>query len=208
MMLKKLNDKGVYTEFPGLTVVAAVKESDNEFWSKIHKMVIGCDILGLYYAPLSNASYHMTAMNLYTEKQIGRKEWKEFVLSNRSYFRMIRDDFEQHLFNPQITIESLEVGRTIKLVVSLPEEQKNQIIDIAQRFNLIKKIPHPFHITLAYRYKHCDPKIETNLKNELNNSLEQLLSVYQRTFLLNSSQLCFFNDMNAFIPWDCCHVPF
>lgn len=208
MTCYKLNREGVYLPFPGLTVIATVKTDDNEFWRKINNIITDFPSLSEYYAPLSNSSYHMTTMNLFTEQEIGRAEWERFVVSHTEYFKLLKDDIEQSAFNPMVTIESLEFGRTIRLLVDLPGEQKEIITDIARKYNLLKKIPHPFHVTLAYRYKHFDNAISPNIEYELKNYLSQLLHDYKSVLSLNHPKLCFFHDMNGFTPWDIREYPF
>ncbi|KTD51286.1 DUF1868 domain-containing protein [Legionella quateirensis] len=206
MMLRKYNNKGEYTPFPGLTVVASVQSADMCLWSEVNRLITECTLLDLCYAPLSNTSYHMTALNLFTERAIGSEKWKDFIISNTLFFKAIQTAFECNAFCPEVRIDSLKVSRTIKLVVSVPSVQKKAIDDIAKRFELKRKIPHPFHITLAYRFKTIDKKIEHEIEHQLNKSLEHFL--IGRTVLLNPPELCFFNDMSAFIPWDASSFPF
>ena len=206
MILRKYNNKGEYTPFPGLTVVASVQSADICLWTEVNRLITECTLLNSCYAPLSNNSYHMTALNLFTERAIGSENWKDFIISNTLFFKAIRTAFECNSFCPEVKIDSLKVSRTIKLVVRLPSVQKKTIADIAQRFELTKKIPHPFHITLAYRYKTMDKKTEHDMEHQLNQSLEHLL--IGRTVVLNPPELCFFNDMKSFIPWDVSNVPF
>ncbi|MBL7479128.1 DUF1868 domain-containing protein [Legionella bononiensis] len=206
MMLRKYNNKGEYTPFPGLTVVASVQSADKCLWSEVNRLITECTLLDSCYAPLSYTSYHMTALNLFTEQAIGSEKWKDFIISNTPLFKAIRTALESNTFCPEVTIDSLKVSRTIKLVVRLPSVQKKTIDDIAQQFELTKKIPHPFHITLAYRFKMIDKKTEHDIELQLNQSLEHLL--IGRTVVLNPPELCFFNDMKSFIPWDVSNVPF
>ncbi|KTD32264.1 hypothetical protein Lmor_2202 [Legionella moravica] len=206
MVLRKYNNKGEYTPFPGLTVVASVQSADQCLWADINRLINESTLLASCYAPLSNKSYHMTALNLFTERAVGSGRWKDFLISNTPLFKTIQTAFEHNKFCPEVSIESLEVSRTVKLVVRLPLAQKQVINDIAHQFDLKSKIPHPFHITLAYRYKRVDRQRELDIEHQLQESLAPLLIGH--SFLLNPPTLCFFNDMNAFIPWDGTYVPF
>lgn len=208
MNINKVSNEGVYLPFPGLTVIADVKSKDYEFWKKINNMITACQNLSQYYAPLSHSSYHMTTTHLYTEQSIGRRKWEQFIVSHTEDFKLLKDNIDQRVFNPVITIESLDVDRTIKLVLDLPAEQKKIITEIARKHNLLKKIPHPFHITLAYRYKEIDDHLRLDFESELKSNLSQLVKEYNATYSLNQPKLCYFHDMNGFTPWNISEYPF
>lgn len=208
MSLYKVSNEGVYLPFPGLTVIAAVRSNGYEFWKKINNMITECKNLSEYYAPLPNSSYHMTITHLYTQQYIGRKKWEQFIVSHTEDFKLLKDSLEQRAFNPEVIIESVDVDRTIKLVLDLPVEQKKIILEIARKHNLLKKIPHPFHITLAYRYKEIDEQLRLDFESVLKSNLSKLVKEYKAIYSLNQPKLCYFHDMNGFTPWNISEYPF
>jgi len=208
MPLEKMDNKGNYTKFPGITTVASVKEKDYLFWEAVYNLVVGYDALKSNYSPLPYASYHMTAINLYTEAAIGSKRWKDFVTNNEIFFQSLQKDFKNRAFEPQISVESIGVSGAIKLLVKLPEEQSQIIHEIAKKYNLQSEIPHEYHITLAYQIKYLEKSALRKIKEELQQKLNELLSLHSDPLFLDAPNLCFFNDMTAFTPWDGAQFPF
>ena len=208
MPLEKMDNKGNYTKFPGITTVASVKERDYLFWENVYNLIVQTDALKDYYSPLPYASYHMTTINLYTEAAIGSKKWKNFIINNEIFFQSLQKDFRNGAFEPQISIESIDVYGAIKILVKLPDEQNKIIHKIAKKYNLQSEVPHEYHITLAYQIKYLEKSEQSKIKEYLQHKLNELLSLYNNPLVLDTPNLCFFNDMTAFIPWDGAQFPF
>lgn len=113
MMLKKIDESGRYTYFPGVTVVSGVREVDLSFWKEIYKCIADCELSRSYYSPLPFDSYHMTTTNLFTKQVHGGSNWARFLRDNQSFFQRLNEALTAvHEFSPQITIEGIIISST------------------------------------------------------------------------------------------------
>lgn len=210
MPLIKINNKGKYGLFPGLSVVASIKEKDFTFWQSIYNALIHCDGLTQFYAPLPYQSYHMTALDLFTEHGIGSQHWAHFIEINKNLFNKINLALEEedYKFEANIEMSHLITKGVIQLVVQVPKKQDNAISELEKRFHLSGAKPQQFHITLAYQYKPICEHDFTALKDQINEKMNTVLKKAPKPLLLDNAKLCYFNDMTAFIPWDVSFYPF
>ncbi|CAM4430230.1 MAG: hypothetical protein LEGION0398_MBIBDBAK_01338 [Legionellaceae bacterium] len=87
---KKIDSNGIYTKFPGLTIIASIMEKDFLFFQKIYNCFTQ-DLIKKYYSPLPFDSYHITTVNLYTEKSDGGNNWGDFIKGNESFFQRLHN---------------------------------------------------------------------------------------------------------------------
>ncbi|MDP1601962.1 MAG: DUF1868 domain-containing protein [Legionella sp.] len=207
MPLKKLDEQGNYTHFPGITVIASVNKTDT-LLRTIYEMLIKDKEFTDYFSPLPFSSYHMTTINLFTEEQIGSQKWKSFITGNNPLFQSLHQMINDMEFTPSISIDAVELAGALQLRVTLPEEQLRAISQIASSHNVQMGIPAFFHITLAYQYKRLDVSVMQNIKLRLTEELIRVIGTSKQPLLLNSQQLCYFNDMSKFIPWNGNGFPF
>ena len=204
--ITKIDKKGHYRKFPGISVVAAIKDEDTDLWKEvydsIHKITKG------YYAPLPHTSYHMTAVDLYTEAAVGHMRWKQFVRSNLSFFQSIHTSFQDQAITPMIQIETTKIAGVIQLLLRLPQEQDSTIHRIATKFNVDKQVPKVFHITLAYPFKSIESSQAKLMEELIKTDIEKIFAKYGNVITLEPPKLCYFNDMKAFIPWNGDKSPF
>ncbi|MDR3443527.1 MAG: DUF1868 domain-containing protein [Legionella sp.] len=202
----KINNQGQYTIYPGITTIATIQKQDDEFWQKIHNMV-KIPLISDYFAPLPYESYHMTTINLYTERDDGGEDWGHFVTKKLAFFKALHADLAKNAFQPTIKLQSIKSADVLQLCVEIAENQKASIETVAKTFDLQTKIPKVFHITLAYQYKLTALNHRKKIKHHLEEHLEQFFA--ERSPLqLNSPSLTYFNDMTAFTPWDALSNPF
>lgn len=207
MPLYKLNKKGQYTPFPGMTVVGHVHKEDSIFCKTLYDSLVNCEQFMQYYSPLPPDSYHMTAVNLYTEAEIGSNNWEKFVTSNQAYFESLHQAFRSLTFKPEFQIKSVVISGAVQLVGKLSKELVSHIKDIAHKHGVKNKVPNEFHITLGYQYKAFEAGASREVQESITAVLDKALQTH-RTISLNQPKLCYFKDMTAFIPWDGTHFPF
>lgn len=203
--LVKIDATGKYCNFPGVTIVAPTKREDWDFWKQVHNQLQSYKLLQEYYSLLPFESYHMTTNNIYTKKSDGGSSWDEFVNKNLPKLQKLHNTYNENIFEPEITVETLFLEKKgMKLIVKLKEEHHSIIKEISGKFDLLHKIPRIFHITLAYPYKTPDETILKELRMELKSSL----SCFGKKLVLDSPKLCYFHDMKKFIPWNAEINPF
>lgn len=201
----KINNQGQYTIYPGITTIATIQKQDGKFWQEIHDMV-NIPLISEYFSPLPYESYHMTTINLYTERDDGGGDWIQFVSQKLAFFKALHADLAKNSFQPTIKLQSIKIADVLQLCMEINENQKTRIETTAKTFELQAKIPKVFHITLAYQYKLTTLNHEEQIKHYLKEHLEQFFA--ERTTQLNSPSLTYFNDMTAFTPWDALSNPF
>ena len=109
MPLKKLDEQGNYTHFPGITVIASVNETDT-LLRTIYEMLIKDKEFTDYFSPLPFSSYHMTTINLFTEEHIGSQKWKSFITGNNALFQSLHQMINGMEFTPSISIDAVELA--------------------------------------------------------------------------------------------------
>lgn len=202
----KITAKGSYSHFPGVTVIAKVQNKDLDFCKKIYACLVESELITQYYSPLPFESYHMTTNNLFTAKKDGGDDWEAFINQNLTIFQRLHYYLKANAFNPQITITTTIVEGVIQLIGELPKDQIVIINAFASEFDLRDRIPSVFHITLAYQYKNIPIEALNAIKKQLTEKLKHILT--SQPLQLNPPQLCYFNDMTAFITWDGSSSPF
>ncbi len=207
--LSKVNERGEYAPFPGVTVVSACYPKQKEFCETIHKVLVSNPLIVNHYLPLPAQSYHMTTMSLETEQQIGGS-WNQFIINKLPHYKRIKQTLEKNPLYPSIEKMEVSIGRTISLSLSLPKEQEAQIKAIAASLNIEHTIPRVLHITLAYsRFnKPISKKISEPLHTEITKELSNVIEKIKFPLEISEYMLCYFNDMTAFPYWDAEHNPF
>ena len=208
MALNKLDKEGRFLRYPGVTVVAGICQQDYSFWEKIAKLISKHSPIKDNYALLPYLSYHMTAINLFTEAGIGSANWKQFLHSRGKFFLALRQAFEQHPFQPKITLDSVIANGALQLLVTIPKEQEQIISDIAREFQVEINVPARFHITLGYQFKYLEHSELKAIREYLEKQFKTNPDLQKSQLTLDVPKLCFFEDMTAFIPWNAVGYPF
>ncbi|VEB38492.1 Uncharacterized protein conserved in bacteria [Legionella sainthelensi] len=207
IMFEKLDSTGNYIEFPGVTIIAPIIKTaqENNFLPKIHQSLTSATLLTQYYTPLPFESYHMTTCNLYTKNE-HNLDWFKFITDKLEFFQNLCIQLKAHEFTPEASIEAVQVGRALQLRLSLPENQKAMLRQLAQTLGIEEGLPSFFHITLAYCYKNISDK---KLHQEIIAAVEEIIAPYiNQKVKLNVPTLCHFESMLAFTPWDGVAYPF
>ncbi len=207
-MPAKINSEGRYLPYPGVTVVAAIKEADKPFWQLIYETITKNKEFTNYFSPLPYESYHLTTINLYTKDATGSRKWREFIVSNRDFFLSIKDLLTKKSFTPIVLVESIQIAGALQIIVTLPEEQIKIIQQVAKAHHVEMGIPTVFHITLAYQFKYVETQILEKLRLTLKEELFAILKAQNSVLTLTPPELCFFNDMTKFVPWSGDRYPF
>lgn len=208
--MPKLNKKGTYTEFPGVTVVAPTSTNNLQFWEAIYNFLNQNELVTEHYSLLPHASYHMTTHNLYTKEHTPTPHgWNKFIDDNLAFFETLQNQISTLLdFSPEITISGhIITDNVIQLVVEVPEMQHEKINNLAEFFNIQHLMPPVFHVTLAYQYKELDQISKNKIALDLSNQISALLPLTPPLHMYPPA-LTYFNDMTQFIPWDGTFNPF
>lgn len=207
-MPKKIDEKGNYTVFPGITVISKTTDAENPLWYALHELLINDQDVVAHFSPLPYQSYHMTAINVCTKHDMSDNEWENFVMNKQLFFQSLNQALNESKFMPTLSIQSIRMIGALQLNVTLPEEQVNTIKETAKTYGLEKQVPAYFHITLAYQFKHISPALIMKLQTALNHKISSIVASHAQQSLLNPPQLCFFKDMTHFTPWNGDHYPF
>ncbi|KAB8033802.1 DUF1868 domain-containing protein [Fluviispira multicolorata] len=208
-VLTKIDSSGNYCSFPGVTVISNIKDENREMWQKVYKKLSDIPLITEYFALLPVESYHMTTINLYTKKYEGGKKgrkWKTFVTSRFSFFKNLKATLESNAFEPRVNSATLltpKVSSIISLLVPLDDSQKEKIYDVATQYGIVKKIPNPFHVTLAYSYKKVPDEIRIEINKKVNDILKSILASYEKQpIVFKQPKLSYFLNMTAYLEWN------
>lgn len=211
--LQKINNKGEYTNYPGVTVISQIDKRQSAFWDQVHACVSGIcfsksERLTDFYTPLPSESYHMTAVNLFVEDDyLDKTSWEE-CLTSRMSFTELDDYCKSHSFYPTILRLNIAVSGSIRLLITLPPAQEKLIIDMAKEFHVKDKMPDIFHVTLGYQYKFCNAELQQSITKQLKERLVPAINSLSEQLILQPPTLCYFNTMEAYEPWDGKQNPF
>ncbi|CDZ78900.1 hypothetical protein BN59_03215 [Legionella massiliensis] len=204
--LDKISAAGRYTEFPGVTVIANTSKDDSALWRKIHE-VLSVGLVSQYFAPLPQSSYHMTAIDLYTEKADGGDNWGQFITERLETLRELSAHLKENKIYPQMKLKAIRTSSVIQLQVVIPQEQREAIERIAETFNVAHKVPKEMHITLAYQYKWVTGADTEKLQQYLEHEIQRIFEEHPLcTF--EAPVLTYFKSMEKFTPWDAKKNPF
>lgn len=205
--LRKIDSSGKYCHFPGVTVVSAVGEENQDLWSAIFQGVKNSPLLSGYYGLLPLESYHMTTINLDVEAKT--PQWLEYIDAKLPWFRSLHQEVELNSFNPSVlSIEPLFLGSILLLRLQLPPEQIEANERIVSKFSIRDRLPQYYHITLGYQYRSFDEVTSLSLQREFTSITSECLKSYRKPVILDAPHLTYFNNMTAFIPWDATENPF
>ena len=198
----KVNSKGEYCLFPGITVVSSIGTKNGELWSKVYEALNKSSLIKRYYALLPLNSYHMTTINLFTKKNTSGN-WNSFLEDQLPWFQKLNEKLKIDSFKPQvIKVEPEMFGQTIHLLIQLGTPQKEKIISLAKELSLVKKVPNRFHLTLGYLYRDISDKNRKVVKKEFKLLINHILNPSPDSIEFLEPKLCYFQDMLDFIPWD------
>ncbi len=203
----KIDTEGQYLPFPGVTVVAHVKNrtaSDSPFQA-FYDILSSDSLVRQYFSPLPSSSYHMTTFNLFVQGNQSDDSWNAFLLENRDFFEALNAYLtENALEGMRLTVDSLYSKRAISIKVHIPEALQEQLETMSKIFSdhsLSSKIPPYFHVTIAYRYRPClDKDMEAEIQRRINEPFAKLFHK-NRVHELEPHGLCSFDSMLAFKPW-------
>ena len=205
---RKINEKGKYCLFPGITVVSACFPEHKDFCYEVYNALSESDLLVQYFSLLPAESYHMTTMDLHTQERVGDK-WRSFVEKNLPRFREIKQTLQKADITPVIEDMRIDASKGIILQLTVSAEQRELIKQTAEKLDIEEAIPPFFHITLAYPIpqKLISKELRSQLQEEVLVRLSKIIESYP-AMVIAQAKLCYFHDMNAFIPWDAQESPF
>ena len=143
---RKIDEHGDYCPFPGITVIAGILDQDFPLWQRVHNVIESSELIRPYFTALPYESYHMTTTDLFTEQFDGADHWETFVHDKLPFFQALHAKLEEKKITPMINIQHIHFSSVIQLVVTLPEEQRHHIHEIAAEFGLKDKVPRALHI--------------------------------------------------------------
>ncbi len=201
--MPKIDYFGNYLLFRGVTLISPIKQKDVSEWKKLHDLLAGTELIAEHYSLLPYHSYHMTLNNLYTEEEIRNIAWGQFINENSVFFQNLDYIVSRMELNPEITITSdVSTQNVIQLHFSLPDEHRRQMEFISNSLQVQHKLPSSYHMTLGYQIPAYP--IDSKTMREVRGTIERVVDEVfpSRRLNLAPPRLCYFNSMEAFIPWD------
>ena len=200
-VLRKLNSEGQFTLFPGVTVVADVDEKTQPNWTRLYQKLNDNELIKSFYALLPPGSYHMTTMDLYTQAAT-TDNWLDFINNKLFWFQQLHSGLQREAFQPTTTAKGIYVESVICVELELPKDQMHKLHTLAGEFEIVKKTPNIFHVTLGYCYKGYVPpaqrtQIEEAVTTAFNECCEQ-----GSVLTFDQPKLRYFMDMTKFTVWD------
>ncbi len=207
--IKKIDSSGNYTSFPGITVLSHIKKNELIIWNKLYSKLKESKIINEYYSLLPVDSYHMTLINLYTKAYTSKNiedDWKRFITNKNKMFINLDNYLSENAFIPKIPSVNMLLPKisnnTIAIEVPIASEQKEKVNEIANHFKLFKKVPSPFHITLAYSYKVIPAETYQEIEIEFNRIVNSNLLIYNTPLNFENPKIYYFHDMTNFKLWN------
>lgn len=102
-ILNKIDDQGNYLEFPGVTIIADVGQTNHNLWHEIYHFLKNTPVLCDYFSPLPAQSYHVTTCNLYTKEET-EEDWVSFISKKLPFFQKINKKLSELNFTPQFQL--------------------------------------------------------------------------------------------------------
>lgn len=198
----KITAQGEYINFPGVTIISPIDQTDAPFFSELFSALKGVEGVPEHYALLPVSSMHMTTNNLYTA--LSKKNWVSLIKSKTAQFVAINQSLKETAFRPTATIDRIVVSTTLKLAVNIPIEQDEIIRSVGRAHQIESKIPK-YHITLGYLYRSMSKEKHEELTLKVKNAFKSFIQKngYQRkVFTLGQPALSTFNNMSSYSPWD------
>ncbi len=206
-MRDKIDENGQYLPYPGTTVVAAMQDSDTEFWQAVYNQLNNSPSILQYYALLPCKSYHMTGFALDTLEDLpSHQDWARFMTDKIPFYTKLHEALSAQKIFPSIVFDLLSEANSLVLAVRLSEKQRLVIQALAESYGCEAGIPLCFHITLAYQYRSLTAEDHPKIIEELR-PLRGILNGKKNT-TLKQLKLCYFDDMTCFTPWNGSTNPF
>jgi hypothetical protein len=214
--MDKIDEHGNYRQFPGVTVVSMLSPPLAEAGRRLFEVLRTMPSLVEHYSLLPVASYHMTLINLYTERwdtPAGPDgSWANFIDSGLPWFRQLGQALNAQSLKPRIRVAGpMQVSSIMYLPLQLSDDaQKDCITGLADSFGIRNLIPPEFHITLGYNYRRMTQEAMQVLRAEVERRAGGIIEELRLlgTFELETAHLCSFHDMTEFSPWDAERSPF
>lgn len=204
----KIDEKGRFLSFPGVTVIAPVGAQNTALFENLYQMLLLKEQLTNRCALLPVSSYHMTTHNLYVENDAGKGNLRPFLQQKLPFFQSLSRRLQEAQFRPTVQVQGVAAGQTLGLRLALAQDQAQIVDSIAREFGIQDKIPAFFHITLCYFFDRSSSDLRKQLANELQAPILELFGNYGPQVTLESPQLSYFFDMTAFYPWSAATIPF
>ncbi|CAK9024749.1 40S ribosomal protein S11 [Durusdinium trenchii] len=219
---RKIDEKGAYLHFPGITVVCDLALESRASLSHLPDLLKASPLLGPYLAPLPVTSYHVTLLDICCQYKLGLDDeaWCSFCAHPRwaAAAKLLRgisgergEESPEAPFVLRLAVERLEishgcVGLVLRACGETPEHPS--AVAVGRRLEgLLEAQPQkwPWHLTLAYglnglrRTAESEP---TAVEAERHALEEQIRRALPDELRFAQAELCRFEDMTAFVPWD------
>lgn len=212
----KLNDRGEYQTFPGITLISHVADRTKAggLWERVHKFVSEDPALRAVYSPLPSSSYHMTIFPLQTHYGT-RMDWPQFNKMNWHYregykriFTAIRSP-SPLLVRPRF--RAVHARGILGLVLDIPDKEVfERVLDVrhlvSKELRLQGEDTYTYHITLGYKYnsfpgKSTMEQIKKSMK-QLEEIINEGLAATGGLIPLDQTEITLFDSMTEFRPTD------
>ncbi len=199
----KLDSQGYYQPFPGYTVISKLNVGQGaQIWHNIFNQLVNNKNITDYYSILPLSSWHVTAINLFTKDALENHhlEWGAYAASQQDFLNELIQELKQNPLTPMIAYSNLYTKGALQIDVVLDDQSADRIKALAMYYGYEQNLPPCFHITLGYQYK----KLNSMQLKALQLELAPLIQDYfnDLTLQIQPAQVCYFDDMTAFISLD------
>lgn len=203
--MAKIDNRGNYCYFPGVTVVCPISEESNSIGELLYSMMTS-EPISRFYSALPSDSYHMTTMSIC--------DWKTYLLSNPgkntvdfinsidgmlSMYQKYHSSISSNPFRPVLEFKKIIVSSVIILEGTISTSHADIVQKVATEHSLNSCIPWAFHVTLGYQYKSVTETEQREVYSIVKSCLE---TNSMKSIQFDTHELCYYNDMTKFIPWD------
>ena len=205
--MKKVDKNGVYSRFPGVTIISFLsKENKTAFEEFRNWVVTEMTIFTKYYSMLPVSSYHATLKNHTVLGRNNEISYLEKIITNFQLYEKIKKVCSDFPFEFHCATALAGPYFQGTFGISLEFQQHNHVEKLREDIVALGSLQEPgfkFHMTLAYQYKQMEQEdfnVFSFQISEISKKLKNLVFALQFTLTFEKPQLCYFKDMTCFEP--------
>ena len=200
MTFSKINSKGKYTYFPGITFLSMLNDRESSDWAKYFKYLKSKTLVNKYYSILPLSSLHMTIKNHISAIE----DLTDYLLKNSIVLDEMKNVCKRYSISPKVKVVDMYFGSTMGLL--LEPEYSTQIESLRKELTDLgskREVGYRFHMTFGYRYKKIEDDDIEGLKREINSILNrssEFLSKVNYKLQFDTVMMYYFTSMKNYSP--------
>lgn len=207
---KKFNEDCSFRKYPGLTVISKINTFESNILKECQQFFMDLPFANKF-SFLPQNSFHMTVFELMNDQVRIPEIWSKYLHLETPMTEV--DNFITKVWNDIEKPEKIKMRVTgckvaSVIVISLEPytledyELLKDFRDITSEKTGVRKLNHDeykYHISFAYKLEELDDE-ENSLINGIIRVVNEKLLKDIQYIELKSPELCFYNDMSAFLP--------